>query len=364
MQASRWRIVRWLTVALVPLCLGVAPGAAGADPPRGRDSADRPRIVAIHLVSRVGDEVASDGARRALASDPVRLHAVLAVRDASRTAYYSDASPVVALGGKRRPTRPLAEAPAARFSWFKVEPRVESMSNTGSGTFRFEPIDYAETAVRAWQGRSSVVADVRPTLTPDRGNGLGTMRFKLQAVTDDGTFATPSVTARRGRGSGGLTDAVHRVSLRRDDTYLGFLTEMFGQPYIWASAGTSSKTHQSERLEGSDCADFVVYGRRRLGEDREYTWTGALPEVTTLLARGRPGSGGVYVDAKGKPLPFTRAGDILLFPRHVGVLTADRGERGVLDRADIMFHTYFASPRQEPVGDTDYREAPVEIRRW
>ena len=27
-----------------------------------------------------------------------------------------------------------------------------------------------------------------------------------------------------------LTDAVLRVSIRRDDSYLGFLTEMYGQP--------------------------------------------------------------------------------------------------------------------------------------
>jgi len=359
--ASRWRIVCWLTVTLV--CAGAA--AAGADPSsHGREARDRGHIVAVHLVSRIGDGLASDGGKRALASDPVRLHAVLAVRDGSRTAYYSDAGPAVELAGKRRPVRPLAEAPAARFSWFKVEPRLESMSNTASGSFRFEAIDYAETAVSAWQGRSSVVADVRPTLTPDRGKGLGTMRFKLQAVTGDGTFATAGATARRGRGSGGLSDAVHRVSLRRDDTYLGFLTEMFGQPYIWASAGTSNRAHQSERLEGSDCADFVVYGRRRLGEDRDYTWTGALPKVTRLLGRGRPGNGGIYLDDKGAALRFTRPGDILLFPRHVGVLVADRGEPGVLDRADIMFHTFFASPQQQPVGDTDYRDAPVEIRRW
>lgn len=358
--ASRWRIVCSLTVAL----LGAAAGAAGADPSHGREPRDRGHIVAAHVVSRVGDGVASDRARHALASEQVSLHAVLAVRHGSRTDYFSDAGPAVELGGRRRPVRPLAEAPPARLAWFKVEPRVESMSNTASGAFRFEAIDYAETAVRAWQGRGSVVADVRPTLTPDRGKGLGTMRFKLQAVTDDGTFATAGATARRGRGSGGLTDEVHRVSLRRDDTYLGFLTEMFGQPYIWASAGTSNRKHQSERLEGSDCADFVVYGRRRLGEDRDYTWTGALPQVTRLLARGRPGTDGIYVDNKGKPLPFTRPGDVLLFPRHVGVLTADRGEPGVLDRADIMFHTYFASPQQQPVGDTDYRDAPVEIRRW
>jgi hypothetical protein len=337
----------------------VAP-AARADRPR-----DAPRVVAAYLVSRAGDAAtADDRPKRALARDGVTLYAVLAVRDGAATRYFTDAGPAIELGGKRQAARALAEAPPAKLAWFKVEPRVESMSNTESGAFRFEPIDYGESEVEAWRDRSSVTADVRPTLTPDRGGGLGTMRFKLVATTAGGSFATPGAEARRARGSGGLTDAVHRVSLRRDDTYLGFLTELYGQPYIWASAGTSSAAHQSERLEGADCADFVIYGRRRMGEDRAYTWTGALPQVTRRLAAGHPGAGGVYVDERGQPLPFTRAGDLLLFPRHVGVLVEDRGRPGVLDGQDVMVHAYFASPREQAVGESDYHAAPVEVRRW
>jgi hypothetical protein len=190
------------------------------------------------------------------------------------------------------------------------------------------------------------------------------MRYKLVAVTEHGAFATPGVEARRGKASGGLADSVHRVSLRRDDTYLGYLTELYGQPYIWASAGASKSAHQSERLEGADCADFVVYGQRRMGKDLAYTWTGDLPRVSRLLAAGSAGKDGVYIDAHGRPVPFTRAGDLLLFPRHVGVLSRDRGVRGVLDREDTMVHAYFATPREQALGETDYASAPVEVRRW
>jgi hypothetical protein len=345
------------TVAALALAAVIAP-AAHAD-------RDPPRVVAAYLVSRSGGSgIADDRPKRALARDGVTLFAVLAVRDGSRTDYFTDAGPAIELGGKRRAARPLDQAPPARLAWFKVEPRLESMSNTESGKFRFEPIAYAETEIRDWQDKRSVAADVKPTLTTDRGGGVGTMRFKLVATTVGGSVATAGAEARRGRGSGGLTDAVHRVSLRRDDTYLGFLTELYGQPYIWASAGTSNAAHQSERLEGADCADFVIYGRRRLGEDRAYTWTGALPQVTRLLGRGRPGAGHVYVDERGEPVRFTRAGDLLLFPRHVGVLVQDRGRPGVLDGDDVMVHAYFASPREQAVGESDYRDAPVEVRRW
>jgi hypothetical protein len=343
--------------------LSAAPNEADAQGDERR-APESPRVVGVHLVSRVGDSgAADDRPKRALARESVQLHAVLMVREGGKLRAFSDV-PVVQIGRQRHTARPLAEAPTVRLSWFKVEPRVETMSNTESGTFRFESIPYGETKVAAWQGKSSVTADVHPTLTTDRGQGTGTMRFRLEAATPDGVFSTPGTSARRGKGSGGLTDAVHRISIRRDDSYLGYLTELNGQPYIWASAGTSARTHQSERLEGADCADFVVYGRRRMGEDRAYTWTGSLPDVTRLLARGAPGSGGVYVDQRGEPLPYTRAGDLLLFPRHVGVLVADRGRAGVLDHEDVMFHAFFASPREQAVGQSDYKDAPIEIRRW
>jgi hypothetical protein len=244
------------------------------------------------------------------------------------------------------------------------------MSNTASGAFRFETIDYAETELplAAGQGPAAITADVRPTLTPNHGGaapGLGTMRYRLHARTaDGGELATPGIEARRGRGSGGLTDAVARVSLRRDDTYLGYLTEMYGQPYIWASAGTSDRAHQSEHLEGSDCADFVIYGRRRMGASYSYTWTGGLGSYTRSLGRGTLGKDGIYRDRRGEPLPFPAAGDLILFPRHVGALVADRGQRGVLDSADIMMHTLFDSPKEEAIATSGYAETPVELLRW
>jgi hypothetical protein len=155
-----------------------------------------------------------------------------------------------------------------------------------------------------------------------------------------------------------------RVSIRRDDTYLGYLTEMYGQPYIWASAGTSDAAHQSEHLEGSDCADFVVYGARRMGKTISYTWTGGLPAVTRLLAAGTHGEDGIYRDDHGRPLPFTRPGDLVLFPRHVGVLSVDRGTKGVLDDQDLMMHTLFDSPKEQPIADSGYADKPVELRRF
>lgn len=347
MERMGTRIAIAAAVSLIAFDAGAAPQAS------------------VLIVSRAGDdEAATDRPKRALAADGVTLYAVLRVRDGNTVTTYSDA-PAIQIGGKRIAARPLRDAPDdISFLWFKVEPATENMSNEASGRFRFEPIEYVETAVAEWLGKGTVAADVRPTATPDRGGGLGTMRYRLMAITPWGMVATPGTRSRRGRGSGGLTDAVHRVSLRKDDSYLGYLTELYGQPYIWASAGTTDAGHQSERLEGADCADFVVYGRRRMGKRIAYTWSGGLPEYTKLVARGTPDPDGRYVTERGDPVKFSAPGDIVLFPRHVGVLVEDRGTIGVLDHADVMVHTLFESPHEQAIGDTSYAGTWAEVRRW
>lgn len=316
-------------------------------------------ITKVEVVAAVGDGIATDRPTYARADQPVTLYA--AVQIAGR--WFSDAK-MIELGGKRTVAQPLTKAPPMRLVWNRIEPASANISNGDANTFHYEAIDYRATAIDGAADKTSLRADVRPTLTPDHGNGVGTMRFQVIVRQGDYAVASPGPEARRGKGSGGVTDAVMRVSIRKDDTYLGYLTEMFGQPYIWGSAGYTDKTHESERLEGSDCADFVVYGARRMGATIPYSWTGALPGVSKLLASGTRGDDGVFRDAKGNPVPFTRVGDLVLFPRHVGVLAEDRGTKGVLDDQDLMMHTLFDSPKTQPIADSGYADRPVEVRRF
>jgi hypothetical protein len=295
----------------------------------------------------------------------VTLYALVELEDNGQRAFYSDA-PGVQLHGNNLAVQPFSRAPSLVIAWRRVEPAAASYSNTDQhgGNFHFEPIDYRATAIDGAENRWAIAADVRPTLTTDHGRGIGTMRYQIVVTQGDRTIASPGPEARRGRGSGGLSDDVLRVSIRRDDTYLGYLTEMYGQPYIWASAGITDATHQSERLEGADCADFVVYGARRSGKALAYTWTGGLPKVSVLLAAGTRGDGGIYRDGHGKPLPFTAKGDLVLFPRHVGVLAEDRGTIGVLDDQDLVMHILFDSPKEVAIADTGYADQAIELRRF
>jgi len=314
-------------------------------------------VLVTDAASVTSSVSASDRPAYARADQHVTLYPVI---EAGR-AIYSDA-PALTLAGKQVTTKPLSQAPRAKLSWNRVEPTSNNISNGDGPTFHYETIAYATTPIEA--STAAIVADVRPTLTPDHGNGVGTMRYELVATQGATTIASPGIEARRGRASGGLTDAVTRVTIRKDDTYLGYLTEMFNQPYIWASAGPTAKSHQSEHLEGSDCADFVVYGARRMGADIPYMWTGGLPTVTKLLGGGTRSEDGVYRDAKGNPVPYTVAGDMVLFPRHVGVLVEDRGTIGILDDQDLMMHTLFDSPKTEPIADSGYADRPLEVRRF
>ena len=351
---------RGLPIAVILVAISLACGTpAQADGVRvGRDDAAG-TVTAVHVVSRTGDRGLADaGPRRALAGERVTLFALVEV---DRKTLYSDAGRV-RWNGKEVATRPLAEAPAMTLAWRKIEPAAKDLSNTASGSFRYERIPYAATPMTAAGG--TVAADVRPTLTPDHGDGLGTMRFQVVARQGERTVASPGIDARRGRGSGGLTDDVHRVSIRADDTFLGMLTEMYGQPYIWASAGGTDRTHQSERLEGSDCADLMVYGARRTGIAVPYGWTGSLEQHSRVLGKGALADDGVYRDGRGKPVPFTRPGDLVLFPRHVGALVEDRGTRGVLDDADVMIHTLFDSPKRQPIAESGYADNPIKVLRW
>lgn len=335
---------------------------ACADAQGGGVPAQSGTITRAHIVSRAGDDaIADQTAKRARADEGVELFLAIEVEDGGARRWHSDAG-TIRIGTKKITTRPIAEAPGFEVTWRKIEPTQADMSNEASGSFRYETIDYAATPFA--DGVTTIAADVRPTLTPDHGDGVGTMRYQVTVTQGDRAIASPGIEARKKKAAGGLTDAVHRVSLRRDDSYLGYLTEMYGQPYIWASAGPRDAAHQSEHLEGSDCADFVVYGARRMGKKVPYVWTGALPRHAKTLAEGTLRDDGVYVDRSGDPLPFTKVGDLILFPRHVGVLAEDRGTKGVLDSADLMMHTLFDSPKEQPIADSGYAEKPVRLLRW
>ncbi|HOX42727.1 MAG TPA: hypothetical protein PK668_03965 [Myxococcota bacterium] len=350
------------------LALLAAPGA------RGQELV--PERVWV-LAQGPGESVARVGIARARLDQGVTLFAAVEARLDGRPVVVSEAEAVELPDGRvpaarlRRPAT-LPAAAGWTLAWSKVQPVGDSYNNTRGG-FHWDAIEYRTfpwAAPDAPGAPWSRPADARP-LPPyaDAQGGLGTMAFQVELAREG---AAP--LASPGAGSlhrGGLSSQVTRVALRRDDSYLGRLTELFNTPYIWGSAGEPPAEHQAERLIGSDCADFIVYGARRLGKELPYRATWHLPEVASTVARAaRVDADGRFVTERGQPVRIgagageIQPGDLLLFPGHVGALREDRAPLGVLDLNDVLIHTYWAPPCEQPIRDTAYTQSRVRVLRW
>lgn len=231
---------------------------------------------------------------------------------------------------------------ARHLRWFELVPTTRAVNNT-EPSFHFEPLAYARRELPECRDqRRCPVATSAP----------GPRAFQLEATLQSGeTRSSPGLEATE---LGGLGRDVHKIAIRKDDTYVGMLTELLGTPYIFGSSG-DGRRFQPELLIGSDCADLVVYGARRQGRKIAYTSSYGLRTVAPKLrVAERSGEGGEV-----------REGDILHFPgtRHVGVLYEDRAPRGVLDDDDLIIHTCWAPATIERLRDTGCASWPVNVHR-
>ena len=304
-----------------------------------------PMIATVRVVSLVqGEELADAERKRVRIDQPVTLYAVVEARDGDQDQVYSDAPLKMGRGVLSSSLWPAA-CPLA-FTWYKVEAEAESYSNPGS-----EPtatISYAQTQ---WAQGWSVVADVHPTLMHDDFQdvqlGQGVMRYMVTARTEDAEVQSPGKECRE---SGAICRAVHAVSYRPDDSYIGYLHELFNTPYIYGSKRIKGG-HQSDLLVGSDCADFAVYGKRRqIGKSGyDYTYTGGLRKLAGKRWSVDLDSEGYYQTNNKERLTFgpegeIRPGNLINFEEgHVGVLYQDDGD-GLLDTGDLIMHTLFREP--------------------
>jgi hypothetical protein len=206
------------------------------------------------------------------------------------------------------------------------------------------------------------------------------MRYKVELRAGARTLASPGAEAVDGFG---IQDRVHRVSVRRDDSTIGWLTSFFLVPEVFGSAGPGAN-HQTERRVGADCADVLVGARRAQGfRNVAYTNVLGLPRYATPVAAL------AELDAEGRVVAGTRpagvrAGDIVridyageyagLTARswdHVALLYEDRSDPdgpahgaadGLLDRFDLVVHMGHPRLVVEPLGEQ--LPAKVDVLRW
>jgi hypothetical protein len=204
------------------------------------------------------------------------------------------------------------------------------------------------------------------------------VRFKVEIELAGHTLTSPGAEATD---TFGVLPSVHRVSIRRGDDFLGWLSGYLLVPEVFGSAG-GGRNHQTERFTGADCADVLVGAIRRMGRtDLAYTNVAGLPAYTRLVA------GPVELDDRGMPpapISGVREGDLIRIdyggalrnhtPRgwdHVAALWQDRsdpdgpfhgGPDGRLDGFDLVIHMGHPRLVIEPLAGQ--APATIDVLRW
>jgi hypothetical protein len=121
--------------------------APNASPHRVGDSSAKGSVTAVQILASVDGGAAGDRPTYVRVDQKVTLHALVRVG----TKYFTDA-PSPQLAGKPISAEPLAKAPAVELAWVRIEPSTANMSNTQSGSFKFETIDSADAHHRSRRG--------------------------------------------------------------------------------------------------------------------------------------------------------------------------------------------------------------------
>jgi hypothetical protein len=249
----------------------------------------------------------------------------------------------------------------------------------------FATIAYFETVLDPWSSapearrRAATVSPSEPGSSLTRG--LGTIRYKAEVRLDGRDGRILSTPGAEAVDRYGILPSVHRVSIRSDDTFLGYLGTYFLVPEVFGSAGPGP-SHQTERYAGADCADVLIGALRAMGhKDVPYGSVAALPRHAKLVA------GPALLDQQGNapaPLEGVREGDLIRIdyrgglsgstPRswdHVAALFRDLGgasgpeadrPNGRLDGFDLIVHMGHPRLVVEPLS----RQAParIDVLRW
>ena len=260
-------------------------------------------------------------------------------------------------------------------SWYQVKPKLKEYSNLwkrghpDTGDIHLEPIEYERVPITGCRGQDSI--DLSMLLPP---NEMGTFYFgvEIDGVKDPlplqvSGFAELSPLHLK------YPLRIIQVVRRENDSYLGYLTELFGTPFVIGPRITDQGVHETDARMGSDCAAFAIYGKRRQGYQVPYC--GPLGIYRYLSA---------IVDMPLRPIPFDhteiyatpdnrpirigpgglQAGDIVHFGEQVSVFYRDAGVIGLFDRDDLLLQCYGTQPKVTAVKDCGFYSLPVRVYQW
>jgi hypothetical protein len=164
---------------------------------------------------------------------------------------------------------------------------------------------------------------------------------------------------------------VIQVVNRTGDTYLDYLQELRGTPFIMGPGITASGLHQTDQRQGSDCAELAIYGRRRMGQEIPYGGPSGIVKYLVSLHQQplQPvGPRCIYQDEQQHTIPIGKKGiqpgDIIHFGQQVSVFIKDEGVCGYLDVNDIVFESWGNTPREISIARSDFSRLSIQVYRW
>ena len=133
-------------------------------------------------------------------------------------------------------------------TWYELLPKPLDYDNTENCSPKSGPecsvnIEWYWKEIPAWRGKHSVLFHDDTSQFE-----LGTHRF----IVVSGELPSPK------------PENTLEIVVRRDDTYVGYATELIGVPFVfWPKEVVGG--HQTDLRMGADCAATVIYGKRRMG---------------------------------------------------------------------------------------------------
>jgi hypothetical protein len=212
--------------------------------------------------------------------------------------------------------------------------------------------------------------------------------FSHRANNDKfGTFYVTAEVILEGKASGQINTSfsetsplnqkypfkIVQIARRKDDTYVGYLTELLNTPFIIAPMVTRDGYHETDMRMGSDCAAFAIYGRRRQGYRVSYCGPRGIYKYLSEIGKG-PFVPKKALDTEmyaNKDTQSVKAGvdgmergDIVHFGEQVSVFYEDLGINGVLDKDDRLFQCYKDAPHITSIADSGFYPKPIRIFTW
>jgi hypothetical protein len=260
-------------------------------------------------------------------------------------------------------------------AWCQIKPRLKEYSNLWKrghpdiGDVHLEPIEYEKVPIIGCRGQDSI--DLSKML-PAYETGTFYFGAEIEGVTE------PLPRALEGFAESSPLHLKYRYRIiqvvrREDDSYLGYLKELFGTPFVIGPRITDQGVHETDARMGSDCAAFAIYGKRRRGYQVPYCGPIGIYRYLSAIE-----------DLPLSPIPFKQtevyatpdkrlirtgpgglqAGDIVHFGEQVSVFCSDAGIKGLFDRDDLLLQSYGSQPTIISVKDSGFYHRPVRIFKW